>query len=233
MCNIIIAPNQNQGRSVRVNRKRRSRGRKNPENSVGKYASDAWSLAKRTAYGLNEIRKLINIETKVFDKSGTLGVNTTGTIVPISNMIQGVDYNQRIGNSLKLQRIEVNFRNLIGTGTNSFLRVMLVRDLDNQGATPNISDILQTVDVMSPRNYLRTERFSVLYDEFSNLNSVSQTGEVAELDLPHEGHIKYLDATSNPSSYGKGNLFLVHISNENVANQLTCIYYSRIYYTDD
>ena len=143
---LFTAPNQQQGRSVRVNRQRR-RPRRNAGDSVGRYFGDAWSLAKRTAVGLNEIRKLINIEEKILETTGSsLIFDTTGIIQPISRIAQGLDYTNRVGDSIKMQHIEVRGRIFKhATATSSVMRIMLVRDLDGAGTIPTTGDILQTV----------------------------------------------------------------------------------------
>ena len=102
--------NSRNKQSGRGTGQRRSR-RRNGGDSVGRYFGDAWSLAKRTAYGLNEIRKLINVEEKELVTTVTAtAINNTGVVSPISRIAQGTDYTQRIGNSIKMQRIEVRCR---------------------------------------------------------------------------------------------------------------------------
>lgn len=212
---------------------RRRQQRSPAGDSVGKYASDAWSLAKRTAYGLNEIRKLINIETKVAEATGTASISTTGAVTSCSLIAQGLDYGNRVGDSIKLQRIEFRVRWTVGTGTGTFCRVLLVRDLDGYGTKPGLTDVLQAVTVLSPKNYLNADRFSILYDELSTLNQ-SDTVSVSMYDSPHEGHIKYLGTTAADASSGKGSLYLMFLSNEAAGvTAPTVVLHSRIYYTDD
>ncbi len=191
-------------------------------------------MAKRTAYGLNEIRKLINIETKVLETSNSGAIDNAGTISTLSSIAQGLDYTNRVGDSIKLQRIEIRLRATIGSGTKSFLRVMLVRDLDGYGTKPAVTDILQSADVLSPKKYLNQDRFAVLYDELEFLSSVSETGSLSVIDMPHGGHIKYLGTTAADASNGKGSIYLLWLSNEAAgANAVNVWFYSRLYFTDD
>jgi len=88
--------------TIRKTKTRRS-GRRgsSQEQAVGKYFGDAWSLAKRTATGLNEIRKLINVEEKVIQTDNASATfNTTGTVYSLSTVVQGTDYDERVGNSI-------------------------------------------------------------------------------------------------------------------------------------
>jgi hypothetical protein len=208
-----------------------------PGDAVGQYASDAWSLAKRTAYGLNEIRKLINIETKVINQSATsTAVNTTGIIPCLSQVAQGLDYTNRVGDSVKIQRLVFRARLYVNAvATTSIMRVLLVRDLDGYGTAPTTAAVLETVAAsgapLSQYNYLNSDRFSVLYDTFVTL-STQNPSEVIAVDMPHEGHIKYLGTTAGATSDGKGSIYMVTVSDE-ASNTPTIAYNCRIYFTDD
>lgn len=231
------APNQQTGRSVRVNRQRR-RQRRNAGDSVGRYFGDAWSLAKRTAVGLNEIRKLINVEEKELVTSvSSTGFGTSGVISPISRVAQGTDYDERIGNSIKMQHIEVRGRIFKNTSaTTSVMRVLLVRDLDGYGTIPTVANILEDITIGSPpltqHNFLNRKRFSYLFDELLTLNNTGDSSAVFEIYMPHEGHIQYLGSTAAAASDGKGSLYMLFISDE-ATNTPTFSFSSRIVFTDD
>jgi hypothetical protein len=218
-----------------------ARRRKQPRNSgdaVGKYASDAWSLAQRTASGLNEIRKLINIETKPCDAIVTAtAVNTTGFLTCVSELAQGTDYTNRVGDSIKIQRIQCRLRLYQNTGaTETTFRAVCFRDLDGYGTLPTTAQVFQTVGTvsapLSPYNWLNKDRFSILYDELIALNSTGQQSEEIVFDLPHAGHVKYLGTTAAAASDGKGSIYWAFLSDEGT-NTPTAALYSRILFTDD
>lgn len=194
-------------------------------------------MAKRTANGLNEIRKLINIEEKALDVSqSSFAFDTTGTVVPVSQIIQGLDYNNRVGDSLKMQSILFNYRVFRAVGaTTSVVRVLLVRDLDCQGALPTTANILQNVGSAqaptTPINWLNRKRFAILYD---NLTAVTTTdiGFTDSIRMAHEGHILYLGTAANAASMGKGSLFVVVVSDE-TSNTPSIAFQTRIVFTDD
>jgi hypothetical protein len=205
---------------------------------VGKFASDAWSLARRTASGLNEIRKLINIETKTCDaiKTSTT-VNTTGSIFCVSEIAQGLDYLNRVGDSIKIQHIECRVRLYQNTGaTETLMRAVCIRDLDGYGTAPTTADILETVGTvsapLSPLKWLNRDRFSVLYDELVAFNSTGNQSEEIVLSMPHAGHVKYLGTTAAAASDGKGSIYWVFVSDE-ATNTPSYALYSRILFTDD
>lgn len=223
---------------ARGSTKGRSRRPRNGGDSIGKYAGDAWSLAKRTAVGLNEIRKLINIEEKALIVTQTsTAFDPNGVLVSISSIVQGLDFTNRVGDSIKMQHIEVRgriYKN--ATATQSLYRILLIRDLDGYGTTPNVGDIMEGVGTVSAPltqlDFLNRKRFSVLYDELGTLNSTGDSTTVFEISMPHGGHILYLGTTAAAASNGKGSLYLLFLSDEGT-NTPTFGFSSRIVFTDD
>jgi hypothetical protein len=230
--------------TVRKASRRNRRGRfkqSGKPDAVGQYASDAWSLAKRTAYGLNEIRKLINIETKFLDTNvPSYTVSTTGSMTPISEIAQGLTSTTRVGDSLRIQHIEVRGRVQVNTSaTNSLVRVMLVRDLDGYGTAPTVADVLEvnaSVGApLSPEKFAKRERFSILFDELICVQSAISTGTAMipfTFMTTHQGHILYLGSTAAPASDGKGSVYLLAVSDE-ATDLPTVAFISRILFTDD
>lgn len=167
------------------------------------------------------------------DTSNGANISNTGTVSTISTIAQGLDYTNRVGDSIKMQHIYCGYRWQIGaSATKTFVRTLLVRDLDGYGTIPAVTDILETADVLAPKKYLNTSRFSVLYDEVETLSSVSEVLTVSRYDTPHEGHIKYLGTTAANASNGKGSMYLVFLSSE-ATNQPRVDFYARILFTDD
>jgi len=206
---------------------------------VGKYFGDAWSLAKRTASGLNEIRKLINVEEKVIEvdyASNTF--DTSGDLVSISTVVQGLDYNQRVGNSIKLQEIEINARIFMNTTSgNTVYRFLVVRDLDGYGTTPAVSDILangvgSATAPLAIKDFLNRKRFSILFDEMGTLSPQGERGVYITVKMEHAGHILYLGSTAAAASNGKGSLYILVLSDETV-NMPSLAFQSRVTFTDD
>lgn len=227
----------NKGSSSRERGRRQRSRRKSKSDSVGKYFGDAWSLAKRTAIGLNEIRKLINIETKLFEEVTSGSVNNTGFVQNICVIPQGTDYNNRIGDSIKLQRIRSCIRFSINasdtTSVGTYLRLMIVRDLDQNGTAPTISEMLTATSELATYNHLREGRFSYLYDEVFNLSNVAgDSNGYTIFDTSHEGHIKFIASATSSASAGKGTVYFVAISNQS-SNTPDIIARHSIYYTDD
>lgn len=217
---------------------RRRRPKANSGDSVGKFAGDAWSLAVRAAKGVNEIRKLINIEYKILDTSvNSTAFTDTGSIVPLSTIVQGLDYNNRIGDSIKMQSIEFRCRvNVNASTTTTSIRVILFRDFDGYGTLPTVADIMEvssgTASVRCPKKFLNKDRFTFLLDEYFTLSPASDYSTTVRYAMPHDGHIKYLGTTAANSSNGKGTLYALFLSDE-ATNTPTYALYNRIVFTDD
>lgn len=223
-------------------RSRKTKSRGKPD-AVGQYASDAWSLAKRTASGLNEIRKLINIETKFLDtQQSSTTISTTGTVFPVSEIAQGLTSTTRVGDSIRLQHFELRGRCTISaTANTSLLRLLVVRDLDGYGTAPTVTDILETATPavsapLAPYRFNKRQRFSILFDElFGLVGSAAYDGnseEVFSFMTSHQGHILYLGATAAAASDGKGSVYVVAVSDEGT-NTPSIAFTSRILFTDD
>lgn len=227
-----------------VTRNKRRKGRKTMRKSqpdaVGQYASDAWSLAKRTASGLNAIRRLINIETKFLDFAQTsTAISQTGGMICISEISQGLTSANRVGDSIRIQSIELRGRfNVNPSAGNSLARVMVVRDLDGFGTSPTTTDVLEVAGTVSapssPVKFNKRQRFSVLYDETFALSGTTQGTATIPFSFhtAHQGHILYLGTTAAPASDGKGSIYVVSVSDE-TTNSPSLAFYSRILFTDD
>lgn len=225
-----------------VVRPRKKTGRKpkggSNQRNVEKFAGDAYSLAARAVSGLQQIRKLINIETKVFDlDTGSASVSTTPTITYASGVAQGTDIGGRVGDSIKVQQLSFIGRVAMNSSaTFSCIRVMLIRDMENAGAAPASADIFETVSgavtTRSPLNYLNRKRFSALYDNFLTLDVATAYSQPLRLSVPLDRHIGYRGTGATASAAAEGSLWWVFVSDE-ATNTPTVALYLQMLYTDD
>lgn len=226
---------------------RRRKGGKNNKNksnsaeSVGRYAGDAWSLAKRTAYGLNEIRKLINVEEKYIPHWYTpTQIDTTGIMYSLSMVGQGLTSTTRVGDSIRIQHLEIRGSVLVNSADATCnVRVMVVRDLDGYGTAPTPADVLETTQSVaapfSPVRFSRRSRFSVLYDELFALQGASAGGTASQVfsySSAHQGHVLYLGTTAQAASDGKGSVYVLAVSDE-TDNKPYLSFYANLLFTDD
>ncbi len=208
--------------------------------AVGQYAGDAYDLAKRTWRGLNEIRKFINIEEKFSDTSVNLNPDQSGSLTCVTQLAQGTTMNTRVGNSIKVQRLEILGRVAANSSITTFsvVRVMVVRDMEGQGSAPAVSDILETVGTSaaprSPHDWLNRKRFAIVHDELIVLsaNSGGNMAQTFTFKQNLERHVLYRGTSAAAASDGEGSIYVVAVSDE-ATNTPSVGLVARIIYTDD
>ncbi len=188
------------------------------------YGYKAWVLAKKMA-------TLINVEEKVHDVdgSGGINVNSTPTVINLSNIAQGTDYFNRVGDSILVQSFELRLTAVGETNAEAQkMRVLLVADKEQNGTDPTLGEVLQggTSPLIQPYNVFYEQRFNVLYDELVTMNnrvglatggtSTAFLGE--RVDMPDlvrkwNKHIKYDASAAADASNRENALYLMCVSN--------------------
>lgn len=119
-------------------------------------------------------------EKKFFTQTASDGsIDTAGTITQLSAIAQGDDVNNRQGNDVQMDYLDIN---LIATNTNAtgdegfntILRFLIVQDTQQNNITPTIAQVLSSVDVLSHLNPDNVGRFKVIFDKKVVLNSEAQ-----------------------------------------------------------
>lgn len=208
--------------------------------SVGQVAQKAWS-------GLKYIKSLINVEQKFFDVTRNNSVQTsTATVLNLSNLAQGNDYNNRDGNSILIQSLLIRYI-LAGNVSNSLgdiVRIILFQDNDQRGVDPTASDLLEDtstphLQMLSPLNHNVGKRFNVISDKIIPVNSqntVLATGpyyKAGKLFKKFSGnHIKYTSTAGADASNYEGSLYLMTFSLQSVNGPALSIQ-SRLRFTDN
>jgi hypothetical protein len=208
--------------------------RDNTKNEVSKFAGDAYDLGRRAIAGVAYLKNLINIETKQYDISQLLapGAGGNGTVDLLSQIGQGLDYDNRVGDSIKLQRLEFHFSvSRHPSATSTRMRLLILRD-NLSISLPAVTDILAVGCYhLAPFAKLAvdTERFGVLVDH-STILDASHLSEVHHVEMAHNGHIKF--QSSSGTSFGHGNIIIYYWSSE-VTNLPDLYLFTRMFYTDD
>jgi len=116
---------------------------------------------------------LLKPETKIFYASGSQSnvTQAAGVIMYHSDVVQGTADNNRIGDSIRPQWIQL--RGMCNISGQTTFRVMLVKDSDSNGVVPSIAGAAESIfiDFLARtcfRNSLTHKRFTVLYDKFVN-----------------------------------------------------------------
>ncbi len=210
------------------------------QRSVEQYAGDAYSLAKRSLAGLNEIRKFINIEEKYLDTAVNQNPDQNGAVTCITQLAQGTTVNTRVGNSVRVQRLSLLGRVAVNSSTTTYslVRVIVFRDMEGQGTAPVASDVLESIGTSAaprqPYDWLNRKRFSILYDWFIPLTAISGGSMVKEIGFETDltKHVLYRGTTAAATSDGEGSIYVLSVSDE-ATNTPGVGLVARITYTDD
>jgi hypothetical protein len=175
----------------------------------------------------------LNVEFKHFDVFDSANVTDGLTIVQLSNIAQGDTVSTRDGDSCKVTNMLLSITSKIhASATNSFVRVMLVRDNQTNGAIFTTANLLEGDEYLSPANPSNKDRFTIYYDK---LFALSNTGEGCVKDNMNKEvsfHIQFGAATAAITSLRGKSLALCFISDEST-NYPTIDYRSRLTYVDN
>lgn len=139
-------------KSVRRGRAQRRRYRTKP------FAS----LVKDVGY----LKGLINTELKVIDGGATPSTSAAGALQIINPLVQGVDYNNRIGRQVRFKSVQIRgrvSRNAAATQTRDRVRLVLVIDKQPNMALPTWTNLYVNTDPNAFRNLDWRKRFVILW----------------------------------------------------------------------
>ena len=186
---------------------------------------------------------LVNAEKQFYDVSGI--VNPVG--VPVGQYLTGVpegdDSQTRAGRSIRVKELDVrmHFYSAAAATNSVAVRVLVVKDMQPQGANPTLAQILQgggggaaSVDGQ-PVLDTRQGRFTWLYDETFTLGTLAGGNDthLSRVNLKLDHHIQYIDATGATTGAGSGSLYLFVFTDGVAGNTATGSYYSRIRFYDN
>lgn len=201
-----------------------------------------------------EITKVLRrrVEPKGYDSSASnvlIGNGLSTYIQALSPIPQGTEIDQRIGNKVKPMSLSCRFQ--LSGATNSTLtgpfsnamRILILQDQNDDGTVPAASDIFVTssnvTSALNWENYVLNKRFKILMDKFFQLNKVDTTNIFYDagsykaiyknMGLGKCGPVIFFTTAGN--SYGKGQLYLVVMSDSNT-DKPTLNYTIRLKYQD-
>lgn len=189
------------------------RQRKN--NFTARTQRGAYKVAKKALYAANKIRQLINVEYKYHDTQATNhAAGWGGGVSTLTTITQGDTATNRNGNSILAKSLALTYMAYPGSTqtVTKEIRVVLVRGLDENGATPIGSDILlhagSAYAITSHRKLDNTTDYKVIYDKVHSVMTNSANNDhlvTKKLFLKFNNHIKY---TLGADTTEKGGLFL-------------------------
>lgn len=156
--------------------------------------------------------------------------STTPTIQRLSGVAQGDNVGSRSGNEINMEKLECRFQILINNGTllPVFVRMIIFRDLDQDGTVPAFADVIQDYsgndfDVLRPinRTSVSPKRIQVLRDKLYRItpyNTVSAFGQngtnlIKHIVIKRKCKIHYIGTTNAQGSDGHGSIYVVFLTN--------------------
>lgn len=189
-------------------------------------------MAYQAFRGVNYLKGLVNAELHSADFTASAqNITNTGSVIPLTTIAQGDNYNNRQGNSILAKYLfgRMEFAKN-SSATSTFIRLMFIQDTQQIGDTdPGIADILSSSSTISSLNQFQKGRFSVLRDTTIRLEP-NQTTDVMKVNLKLPFHIKF-NGTSG-SDIQKNGVYLVVLSNEST-NYPVFSYNLRISFYDN
>jgi len=197
----------------------------------------AGDLAVKALRGVQYMRTLVNSEMKQYEltSSGNY-IDHTGTIIHLSNILQGDTTSTRDGRSVLLNYI--NMRGVISRiESNTILRMIVFQDTQQNGIIPSTDQVLSTVgDGFAPFSGLEPSfagRFKILSSNTISLNEQNPL-PLFKVFKKYNTHIKW-QTSADGGNPMKGHLYMLLISNAatSATNRPLVDFRSKLGYRDN
>lgn len=177
---------------------------------------NAMQLAAKAAKGVWYLKGLVNSEMLHNQSTGNTVVPSTGVVTLLNGMGQGDAASARTGNSILMRNV---FLRLCFTqnaaAVTTIYRVMLVLDKQQVGDTlPTISDILETVNPLSPLATASVGRFKVMKNWFFTTDDTKSQTRTIDYYKDFRFHTRYNGASN--TDIQKNGLYLILLSDQPV-----------------
>ncbi len=181
----------------------------------GRYRRRLKNYQLSTAKQLRNLkRKVRNItpELKFVDTVVTASFTTAGAIAPLSMIAKGDEANERDGDKVKIQSIDVYITNIGGSASDN-TRVILFWDTSSNGVVPAITEVLESAAYDSHTNNENNSRFSIVKQYlFANDQNGNKNHFIRfYLKLKNAKHTSYQGTTAVQANLLQNNLYLLVI----------------------
>lgn len=218
--------------------KRKSYKKKNPYGGSRRY-KNYYRGGMQLYKDVMLLKSLVNVEKKYFDtsSSGTsLPTNTTGTLVLLNAIDQGVGISQRTGNSIKIVSLMLEgFIQLNSLATNDAVQVSLILDRQPNATVANWNDIYEigsSSASLAQRNKLTVDRFTVLKSYDLTLATQGETIKKFKCFLKLGMHEKFNGTGATIASIYTNAIYLCFQGNLS-SNFSNITYFTRIRFVDN
>lgn len=215
--------------------KKRRRVARRQRNSNNRGRLEIYGDAGRQALrDINVLRRFINVEVKYNDNFASDQSSTTATFNLANDLILGTSATTRIGQSVKADGIFLRCAITISdNAVTTFIRFLVVQDLQCNGAQFTIGSLLPNVTVVSPYIVGSQSRFKILLDVNFALSEQGDACLVFDRSLPCSSHTEY--NTNNAGTVGDivtNSIYFVHFSDQST-NTPTVQWYMRYWFIDN
>lgn len=171
-------------------------------------------------------------ERKYFDtfQPTATGTAITGTMIQLDGVSSGTSESNRIGDQITVQSLLLRLAVQTGSAGTGFLRVILFRWKPGSGILPpTASNLLQTVNYLSPINVDYGEQIKVIMDKTYALATGSSQLQIDKFWRRKRYVVNYNNAT--PTAPNSNSTYLFFISDISTGSP-TYQFYSRLRFTD-
>lgn len=199
----------------------------------------------------NEEDKYLDLNQAI--ASFTSATNSTGSVVLLSGMAQGLTFATRVGEMINPRKLEFRLDctsaqilgGSIGVMFSTNLRVIVFQDRQIRTSTlPTVADVLETVSYNSPLNHvgINSRRFHILYDHIFELDPnyivttatqsantfTTQSSQRVTKKIKLSGKIAYTNASTGTE---RNNIYVLYLSDQS-GNSPSLNMYSRLIFED-
>lgn len=192
----------------------------------GQFATKAWN-------GVQQIRKLINVEEHRVDTAIGAAIDSAGSVTHLTAVAAGDTAATRTGSSILLKGLHMRFALIThASAATTVVRILVVKDKQQvSDTTPAVTGILNSADVLSHVVPDFTERFTILKDMTHILDLVGNPIKTFDFKLNMTGtHVRY-NGTAGTDIQQNG-VFVLLLSNQ-PTNTPTVSVQSRLTFYDN
>lgn len=219
------------------------RGRRRGRGRGGLMNMRVSDVAQKAYAGVKFLKTLINVEKKVWDNDSSTGqtISNAGTVSWLSGITTGTGFNNRTGMSVKAHSLSLKGTLEVNSSSTTPTQVRIILFYNkglNQGATPAITDILQSAGSsgiagpITPYQLNNVGDFVVLMDRKYTVDSVQRSQVNVNFFRKLGHHIRWETSGDAIANTEYGHIFMLMISDQSV-NLPTLQYYTRLRYIDN
>lgn len=171
-------------------------------------------------------------------------VTSTGSVTLLNGVATGTDFTDRIGRRIMMKKHY--FRGVVFPEDNNtgqqLVRMIIVYDMQSNGAAPGVTDVLKSADATSQLNLNNRDRFRILTDKQWVLAPIDNTATQSFAGSPtihqfkkfkklnHE--VQYNGTTNSIGSIATGAMFMLLIGSNAAGTAATIRVSHRIRFVD-